>query len=613
MTFLKYLWSKKFAIGFIFLFVAYFLIGVFQINNTGLAGDESAHFAAAQSYITGEGLNVEHPTLLKDLDAIVLKTFFKEYQTKDDQQWSRGINYLIFSGNDSYQALNSVRSVHLVFNAILLLWLVLYTYKWKFLKPEFSLLMGFLYVFSPSFFSHNFLITFDVAGSVTTLCTIISLAYFITKFDQLKTSKVFIKSLIFGLILALALNSKFSNFVLLVIVGLSYGLLFINYYLRQNDKKLIQLGLSIFVISTIVISTIWVLNSYAFWDSYRWSPNYQTLLLNVLFGPFFFYLKGLVMTAGRSEHIQPNFIEDHFQPIHYYEFIGRVFWFKENPVLVLLFLAACFGSVLWLAKNWLSIKWTIKFSWQMLTDFKLLKSKFLIIIWMGFPAIYLSQALNSQLTIGYRHFYPVLIFIYAGIAWFWTNFSLKKLSVIELSKTFRFYLANSVWVILILGYVSFGVAGQSQGISYVNFLWRENKWNLITDSTINWDQDQIHVVKYLTDNNLFSSSESDLLSGQGWNTTFDISGGPNSYLVFTQITGKSTKLKDFWSAFTNLREKRISQIQKKYIVVDSNAFQNLSDDWYKNKNQIAKENLDLLLSKKPIYERNEIVFLYEIN
>lgn len=608
MTFLKHLWNKKFAISFIFLIIAYFAIGFFQINNTGLAGDESAHFAAAHSYITGEGLNVEHPTLLKDLDAIVIKTFFKEYQTKDDQQWSRGINYLIFSGNDSYQVLNAVRSVHLVFNSILLIWLILYTYKWNFLKPEFSIFLGFLYVFSPSFYSHNFLITFDVAGSVTALCTIISLAYFIYKFNQLKTSQVFIKSLVFGTILALALNSKFSNFVLLLIVALSYGFLFINNYLRQNDKKLIHIGLSITTVSTLVISFIWVLNSYAFWDSYRWSPDLLSLTVNILFGPFFFYLKGLVMTAGRSEHVQPNFIEDHFQPIHYYEFIGRVFWFKENPVLILLALTSVLASAFWLIRNKLNSKRNSKINWKTMVDYEFLKSKLVVIIWLGFPTIYLSQALNSQLTIGYRHFYPVLIFIYAGLALFFSGLLVtpKKVSRLKLS------LGTPIVSIMILAYVAFGLAGQSQGISYVNFLWRANKWNLITDSTINWDQDQIYAVKYLTENNLFGSTDSNLMQGQYWNTTFDISGGPNSYLVFTQITGKGTKLKDFWSAFTNLREKRISQIQKKYLVVDSNTFQYLSDDWYKNKNQIAKENLDLLLSKKPIYQRNEIVFVYEL-
>jgi hypothetical protein len=359
---------------------------------------------------------------------------------------------------------------------------------------------------------------------------------------------------------------------------------------------------------------VWVLNTFAFWDSYRWSPDHITFFINLLFGPFFFYLKGLIMTAGRSDHIQPNFVGNQFQPIYYYEFIGRVFWFKENPVFILLFIVTIVGFIFYLIKNLNKKSLSKLITLKKISKFDFIRNKLLIIVWIGFPAVYLSQAINSQLTIGYRHFYPVLIFMYAAVAWFLVNYT-KVFEIkfyLKLQKNLKIVITQLLYVGVILVYVVFGLLAQGEGISYVNFLWRQQKWNLIRDSTINWDQDQGPVVKYLVDNGLFNSTDPNLLSGQGWNTTFDISGGPNSYLVFTQITGEGTKIKDFWSIFTDLRQKKISELDKQYIVVDSNAFQHLSDDWYKNKNPIAKENLDFLLQNKPVFERNEIVFLYKI-
>ena len=85
----------------VILVISYFSIGIFSILNSGLAGDESAHLAAAHSYVDGEGINVEHPTLLKNLNAILIKVFFDDYKSDDSGQWSRGVDFLIFSNLSS--------------------------------------------------------------------------------------------------------------------------------------------------------------------------------------------------------------------------------------------------------------------------------------------------------------------------------------------------------------------------------------------------------------------------------------------------------------------------------------------------------------------------------
>lgn len=589
--------------------LAYLSIGIYSILNVGLAGDETAHLGAAHSYVYGQGVNVEHPTLLKNLNAGVLAVFFNDYQTENREQWSRGVDYQLNTKAGSSAVLQASRLVYLFFNLGFVFCLWLFAWKYKFLSKDLAWIMGILYVFSPSLSSQNFLLTFDVASGWTSLMVFLAMGNLSRGFikDSWKDFLGKISWLAFGLFLAL--NVKFSNFIwVAILLGLTFfsGIFFMY---KQNDKALIRLLSGFGLVSLFNLFGVWFLNLIAFRAEFNWSLRE---FWNPFLQPFYAYLKGLVMTVGRSEHNQPNFIEDHFEVITYHQFIERVFWFKENPMLVILFFVAILAGIFWVIKNFdfsLFLKAILNLASGSVKEFtnkqnmnSFLKENSLKLLVgflaISFPLLYLISSWNSQLTIGYRHFYPVLIYIYAGLGFF-LSLNLK-------AKTGKYLVSG-----LLIFYIVFGVLAINQGISYTNIFWQKPKWKLTTDSTLNWDQEQSATFRYLKQENLFKSNDEDLLTGKNWNTALAISGGPNANIGMQELIGKGKRLKDFWSPFVDLREIKIEDLNHEYLVVDSNIIQLLSDK--KDKNPTAKHNLDYLQSKSPIFDRNQIIFIYKID
>jgi hypothetical protein len=585
---------QKFS-GTIFLLslsFCYLLIGFYSISNTGLAGDETAHLAAAHSYIYGQGVNVEHPTLLKNLNAGVLAVFFNDYYTENREQWSRGVDYQLKSKYESSVILQSSRLVYLLFNLGFIFFLWLFTYKYRILNQNFSFILGFLYVFSPSFYSHNFLLTFDVAAGWTAFVVFLATLNLVRDFGQTSNRDFWIKSGWLSLALFLALNVKFSNFIwvaILLAVSVLSGVYFIY---KQNDKALMRIAKTFGLVSSSNLVAIWILNLIAFRSEFSWSWRQ---FWNPFLYPIFAYLRGLVMTLGRSGHQQPNFVEDRFVLIKYHQFIGRVFWFKENPVLIILMVSILAFGVFWVFQKLLTKN--RNYSLKNLSEF--IKNQpvkiSIFVLAASFPFLYFAVSWNSNLTIGYRHFYPVLIYIYAFVA-------------LIMSLGLKGKITKILVLFALIIYAGFGIAAIPQGISYTNIFWQKPKWQLITDSTINWDQDQTATFRYLKQKNLFKSSDQNLNPKQSWNTALAVSGGPNTNIALQELIGKGNRLDDFWSPFVDLRKVKISDLNKQYLLVDSNIFQLLSDD----SGSIAKQNLDYLQNTKPIFEKNQIIFIFKL-
>ena len=577
--------------GFYFVVIlslAYFLIGFYNLNNVGLAGDETAHLGAAQSYTTGHGVNVEHPTLLKNLNAGVIAIFFPEFQSKDNDQWGLGVNFLLQSQHTSSQILLYSRLVYLFFNSLFILALWFYTFKLKFLTPSFSWLFGIFWVFSPSIFSHNFLITFDVAGSWTSFIVMVSTLYFSQKFTQLKVQNIVKSAILPASFLALALNTKFSNFLWVFILSGFYGLFYYVFRTTKDKTAILKLRKTLLIFLSVNLSFIWLNNFIAFRDRFLNLPFAPGLSL---LEPFYVYLKGFVMTIGRSDHTQPNFMDDKFNVINYHEFINRVFWFKENPMLIILILilALVLGYLVLKNRHYLlDIK---KNQWLIL-----LKKYWFIVLIISFPGLYLAASFNSKLTIGYRHFYPVLIFIYAFLA----------LIISSLNFKYKQFVISFIIII----YAVFGVLGINSNVSYTNFFWQKPKWQLIRDSTIYWGESETKGFKFLKDNNLFKSSSDNLLTGEGWNLALANGAGPNTNIALQEIIGKGKLLDNFWAPFVDINKTQFVDLKQDYLVVDINTIQELSDK--SGDNPISKINLEFLLKTKPIYDDKQVFFIYKL-
>lgn len=588
LPFLSKLFKKPSFYFVAILGLAYFLIGFYNLNNIGLAGDETAHLGAAHSYITGHGVNVEHPTLLKNLNAGVIAIFFPEFESKDNDQWRLGVNFLLDSPANSSQILFYSRVVYLVFNSLFLLALWFYTYKIKFLSPKFSWLMGVFYVFSPSFFSHNFLITFDVAGSWSSFMVMVSIAYFCSKFATIKLQNIPKTSLLPSIFLALALNLKFSNFLWVAILGLLFSVFYIWFYRSKNWLQLAKLRSTFITFTSVNLIFIWLNNFIAYRDRFESFILFERFKI---FQPLYIYLKGFVMTIGRSDHIQPNFIDDKSVVITYSNFINRVFWFKENPILLLSILISCGLIVFWTLQHRDLFDKILKQK-----PVTILKNNWIILLIVAFPVMYLASSFNSKLTIGYRHFYPFLIYLYALLAFIISRVNFKY---------------NQIFVtILIFGYAIFGVLAVSSGLTYTNNFWSRPKWQLIRDSTIYWGESETKGFRYLKQNNLFKSSDSNILSGKDWNLALANGAGPNTNIALQEIIGKGNLLDNFWTPFVDIHKVKFVDLKQEYLVADINTIQELSDRSHTN--EVSKINLEYLLQTKPIYSQNQAFFIYKL-
>ncbi|MEM8779815.1 MAG: hypothetical protein AAGF26_13270, partial [Cyanobacteria bacterium P01_G01_bin.49] len=238
-------------LSFIFFIAIYYLIGIYLIQQTSITSDESAYIGAAYAYTEGLGLNQEHPLFFKVVNSGIINLFFPDYDLTVPSieivsgeesiearlaAFNLGYTFLMERAENFQTLLFSLRLPYLIFNSFIFIWFYLYTFVFKKINPQISLVFIILYIFSPSFYSHNFLIAFDVSVSVYGLLSILSLIIIAKKVERKDYRNLLIDFIIFAYILFIALNSKFSNLILIPIVIASYIIIGI-YLLKTNQKN----------------------------------------------------------------------------------------------------------------------------------------------------------------------------------------------------------------------------------------------------------------------------------------------------------------------------------------------------------------------------------------
>ncbi|MEM1312470.1 MAG: hypothetical protein AAGF07_03325 [Patescibacteria group bacterium] len=603
----KFVFWQGGILVFLILIVSYFFIGSSLIRYTPFTGDEIAHLSASHGMLEGLDINLEHPPLLKSLNALVLQENYSEFKTGNKVQWVRSVLFLNNSQYDGQEIIYQSRLVYLIFNSILLIWLLLYSSILKLLNPKIAVLFGILYVFSPSFYSHNFLLTFDVAGSITALMSAMSVCLFVLNYTKLNIyQKLFHYSLV-GFSTFLAVNTKFSNYILLL-VYLMLGLALIGYNIYLKRYKSV-IAFSVSAISTVIVMFGITFGLYA--ASY---PSEEVTIAagnknrienisdyeNDYTRPAIRLVEGFGGSLGRSQDKFKNFVGDRFKVITYPVFINRVFWFKENPIIIALLLAVV-GVFLAKLFDQFTNGEPVKYDFD--------KHKYglaLVGVFALFPLIYLVAAWDSSLTIGYRHFYPVLIFIYSGLSALIYVTYLNKNSVIK----------SVVVLSLFAAYVGFGIAGISQSLNYVNPLWTQEKWRLVTDSTLSWAESGGWTMRYMVENDLIKKTGENKEVVE-WNTLMDIYGGPPRSIHVKELIGDEEDVGKSNKFFRiDLSKLRISELEVEYLLVDVYTLQKLSDRVVtkaRTNLDIAEENIDYLMNNEPIYQKNDVSFIYKIN
>jgi hypothetical protein len=597
----KLLSFKNYLPIFIVLIGCYFAIGAFLIVYTPMTTDEVAHLSAAHGITTGQDLNLEHPPLLKALNAIPLTISFGGYQSTEMGQWLRSADFMTISGYNQYDILTTSRSVYLIFNSLLLIWLLFYTCVFRLLPPKLSIVFGVLYVFSPSFYSHNYFITFDVAGSITALMTIVTFGLIYYHREKLSKIQLKIHFLVATIALFLAINTKFSNYLMMFLLIIFSGFLARQFWKTERPQlgqNLIQICLGI--LGVMMVGT-WILYAISYRDQNIPIPDISdngpqlTIQKNWLTAPVFRATRGFLGSLGRSGDPFYNFVGDHNEAITYSTFINRVFWYKENPGLIVI-LAVFLGLFLsFLATSYINKKRYNPILWLKNHPRELV---FGIMVFV-FPAFYVISSAGTKFTIGYRHFYPALIFIYFGLAFLVYHFFINHIAKLR----------RYTGYVLVIFYIVCGIIGIPQTYNYVSFLWTKPKWQLTTDSTLSWADGGGWGLRYLTQNNLLQKDVS------GFNTAMDVYIAPTFPIYVDEALGSKNLKGDVKSLQTDITVTRIKDLKVKYLVVDIYSFQKTSNKIYINDDPkgISSENKEYLLTHTPIYDKNGVAFIYDLN
>ena len=219
----------------------------------------------------------------------------------------------------------------------------------------------------------------------------------------------------------------------------------------------------------------------------------------------------------------------------------------------------------------------------------------LIILGTAYPLIYFWLTKDSRFIIGYRYFYPIIVFVYLLIA---------SLTVFLKHKWQKYVLLGGLTL-----YVYLGMLGIPQSLSYVNPLWNQEKWKLADDSTINWGQETEHGVEYLLTHKLLPKDNDNTITYQ----LFGVNIGFVQYLdLLTKIQDYPINIQSYYAQSRfNPETETITQLPHQYLLIDSTVKQKIYVQ--RETNPIAAENWNFLSNNKPIYSRNDIIFIYKIS
>ncbi|MGK7882589.1 MAG: hypothetical protein AB4060_21175 [Crocosphaera sp.] len=588
---LKYFTIKQFPrqLLFILLIIIYYIIGFYLITETSITSDESAYIGAAYAYTQGLGLNQEHPLFFKLINSLILNIFYSDYNLEVPSiniisgeesiearlaAFNLGYNLLMDKYSNFHQLLFTLRLPHLFFNSFIFVWLYLYTFIFKKIPEKISVIFAILYVFAPIFYSHNFLIAFDVSVSVYALLSILTLMIIYQTLIKENEKFLEIHFFIFTLCLFIGISAKFSNLILIPITIFTYILVGIILFKQNKTSRLIYLLSLAFLSSIIQFFLILLMYSWAFRNL-----NGQSIINNI-----WVYVDGIKMNLSTAGGIREPFWNGAFVPITSLEYLAKIFWFKENPALFIIALFLILVLIYQLIFQKINLK-----------DYVNKKNLPLIILASAYPLIYFWLTKDSRFIIGYRYFYPILLFVYLLIA---------SLTVLLKHKWQKYVLLGGLTI-----YVYLGIIGIPQSLSYVNPIWNQEKWKLADDSTINWGQETEPVVEYLLTNNLLPKDNDNVI-------TYQLFGVNISFVQYLDLLSKIEEypinIESYYAQSRfNPETETITQLPHQYLLIDSTVKQQIYVQ--KETNPIAAENWKFLINNQPIYSRNDIIFIYKVS
>lgn len=440
--------------------------------------DEGTHLAAGYSYLkTGDfRLNREHPPLFKLLCALPLLAMDPQLPL-EDASWKEG-NQEVFG--DTFLYKNRVPADRMLFAAravtiALTLGLGLVLALWT--RRKFGAVAAVaalcLYAFDPNLIAHGRYVTGDLAATAFIFLSVIAWAEFLE-------TKRWRDLAISGVVLGLALVSKFSAVFLLPVLAVLYWIR--RWQEGRGRLTVLHFAASVAVAGAISVAIIGLAYGPATIRSFHGTKLRRVVDVSTTTGaimaqvgkrlglPAHPYLVGLYEFAMHDRVGHSAYLMGKFSDQGWWYYFPVVFAVK-TPAAVLILLALSVGVGLVALARAGPRRWRLReipFEWVVL---------------VLPPVVYFAFCMRSHVNIGVRHILPVYPFLFIALA---------------------AALARKAWGKRALAVLALVLAVESVAIypHYLAFFngfagGPENGRRYLVDSNLDWGQDLLNLKKYL--------------------------------------------------------------------------------------------------------------------
>lgn len=515
----------------------HFVLSLVISSQESMTFDEKAHIPASYSYVRyGDmRLNPEHPPLLKDLAGLFLLPLqpafplaSQEWQEGINEQWVLGDMFVNcsrpeFGCNDADTILFFSR-IPIALIAVLL-GAFIFVWTRELAGSLAGLFAVLLYAFDPNIIAHNHYVTTDIGSAAFIFFSF----YFFVRFLKTPTARTILLS---GIFLGLAELAKFSAVLLFPIFGLFTVLYALTRRQEASDTrstfrfKFASLSRYLLgytgsvIVCFFLIWGLYALNTWnmpgekiaALADHFLNQPNVfaqtandivVTMSASSLWKPLSEYFLGVFMVfarvAGGNMHYFLGTVSDISSPWYF----PVVFFLKETlPFIALLLFTTGYGLYRvvssFLKERSLGLWSLFSRSFQNHTAEHL--SVFFILFYS-----YIS--ITGNLTIGFRHLFPILPFLYVLIAKSVALFYKRRESEPVTHRLISVFLGLtmlSVIAVPVLSYPSY--------LSYFNATvgGHKNGYLYVTDSNYDWGQDLKRLKRFVAEHNACKSGTAPL-------------------------------------------------------------------------------------------------------
>ncbi len=478
---------------FMFLMALFSSRGAFGDPGDSAIVDEVAHIPAGYTYLHDHDyrLNPEHPPLAKSLAAISLvldKNITGPEANSSWQntlQWDAGWYMLYHSGNNPKTVLDLAR-LPMMLLMIALGWFI---FKWakELFGRKTALVVLLLYAFYPDVLAHGRLVTTDIAAAFG---FVVAAHYFAKALEKLSW-----RSIIYAALgLALAQLLKFSAILLFPAF---FILIMIKAIMERKNggfwRKLAVYFKPFLWICLISVLFVWIVYIPFVWKTpagiehklieTNLTSDPQTQIFrtflhhfenNTITRALGHYILGIFLVIARVGGGNKTFVLGHLSD-YSISWYFPVAWLLKTPVTIILFVLASVATII--------LKWP-----------KDKEKKWLLGVILTPIILYWAVTLKGQLDIGIRHLMPTVPFVLLLIGYFLQP-------VIN---------GKKVWQKAIIGFLILYMIGSTlynypNFIAYFNeFTPKDQRYQRLDDSSLDWGQDLLRLKKYVDDNNIKS-------------------------------------------------------------------------------------------------------------